>query len=81
MNNQWPEKPATFRTVLNEYRAAAETFAKKLLQMIALSLDLEETYFDYMTRFPMAGLRPLHYPPQEISTDVGIGTLISSKLY
>ena len=58
---------------MDEYRAAILDFAKRLLQIIALSLDLEETHFDYMTRFPMAGLRALHYPPQEMSTDVGIG--------
>ncbi|KAK4957394.1 hypothetical protein LTR10_005356 [Elasticomyces elasticus] len=71
--NQWPERPADFRKVMNEYRTAVSDFSKRLLRMIALSLDLEETYFDYMTKFPMAGLRPLHYPPQEAATDVGIG--------
>lgn len=73
MVNQWPEKPVDFRSVMNEYRSAVSHFAKRLLRIIALSLELDEDYFDYMTRFPMAGLRPLHYPPQEVSSDVGIG--------
>ena len=58
---------------MDEYRAAVLDFSKRFLRIIALALDLEETYFDFMTRFPMAGLRALHYPPQEVSSDVGIG--------
>ncbi|KAK5111764.1 hypothetical protein LTR62_004684 [Meristemomyces frigidus] len=71
--NQWPQKPSNFRSIMNEYRTAMSDFARRLVRIIALSLDLDETYFDYMLEFPMAGLRPLHYPPQEASTDVGIG--------
>ncbi|KAK5112419.1 hypothetical protein LTR85_011528 [Meristemomyces frigidus] len=71
--NQWPEKPVDFRAVMNEYRVAVSDFARRLLGIIALSLELNEDHFDYMTWFPMAGLRPLHYPPQEVSSDVGIG--------
>lgn len=71
--NLWPEKPEAFRSTLTEYRQAIERFAKQLLRIVALALDLEETYFDHMGRFPMAGLRPLHYPVQEVSDDVGIG--------
>ena len=58
---------------MDQYRHAILDFAKQFLRIIALALDLDETYFDYMTRFPMAGLRALHYPPQEVSNDVGIG--------
>ena len=68
-----PETSPNFRRVLYEYWDAIADFAKRLLHSIALSLDLEETYFDDLARFPMAGLRALHYPPQEVSTDVGIG--------
>ena len=71
--NQWPKTPPEYRAVMNEYRAATLDFAERFLRIIALALDLEETYFDYMTRFPMDGLRALHYPPQEVSNDVGIG--------
>ncbi|KAK4539860.1 hypothetical protein LTR36_010321 [Oleoguttula mirabilis] len=73
LTNQWPANPVEFRATMNEYRSAVSDFAKRLLSIIALSLDLPENYFDYMTRFPMAGLRPLHYPPQEVPSDVGIG--------
>ncbi|KAF2083790.1 Clavaminate synthase-like protein [Saccharata proteae CBS 121410] len=71
--NQWPEQPARFRQTLYAYHAAVSAFARRLLRIVALALELDEHYFDHMTRFPMAGLRALHYPPQEASTDVGIG--------
>lgn len=48
-------------------------FSRQLLHIVALALDLPEEFFDSRTRFPMAGLRPLHYPPQEASDDIGIG--------
>lgn len=73
--NQWPARPDGFRNTIYEYRAAVESFSSTLLRLIALSLDLEETYFDYMTTFPMAGLRALHYPPQPAAANdtIGIG--------
>lgn len=73
--NQWPEKPEAFRSTMYEYRAAAQAFSLTLLRLIALSLQLPETYFDHMTEFPMAGMRALHYPSQRpTDTDViGIG--------
>ncbi|KAI4596752.1 hypothetical protein KJ359_005094 [Pestalotiopsis sp. 9143b] len=72
---QWPEHPADFRKTIYEYRVAAQAFSETLLRLIALSLDLEENYFDYMTSFPMAGLRALHYPSQPAAADdqIGIG--------
>jgi isopenicillin N synthase-like dioxygenase len=71
--NQWPTRPADFRSVMNQYRSAVMVFCRKLLHIIALALDLNEEYFDEMTQFPMAGLRPLYYPPQELTSDIGIG--------
>jgi isopenicillin N synthase-like dioxygenase len=56
-----------------QYNDAILEFSKKLMRMIALALDLKEDYFDHMADFPMSGLRALHYPSQEVSTDVGIG--------
>lgn len=71
--NQWPAKPANFRSVMYQYHAAVLAFSRQFLHIVALALDLKEDYFDEMTQFPMAGLRPIFYPPQEFPTDVGIG--------
>ena len=71
--NQWPTALPELRTLMYEYNAAVLSFSKKLMRIIALALDLPETYFDHMAAFPMAGLRALHYPSQEIANDIGIG--------
>lgn len=55
------------------YNDACLAFSKSLMRLIALSLNLEESYFDHMSDFPMSGLRALHYPTQEVPSDVGIG--------
>ncbi|CAK7204969.1 hypothetical protein SEUCBS139899_007732 [Sporothrix eucalyptigena] len=66
-------QPSNFRGVLYQYHAAVMSFLRQLLQIIALALDLEEDYFDALTTFPMAGLRPLYYPPRELAPDISIG--------
>ncbi|KAL1897035.1 hypothetical protein Sste5346_004239 [Sporothrix stenoceras] len=71
--NQWPAQPANFRDVLYQYHAAVMAFSRQLLHIVALALDLDEDFFDTLTVFPMAGLRPLYYPPQELAEDIGIG--------
>ncbi|CZR54731.1 uncharacterized protein PAC_04615 [Phialocephala subalpina] len=71
--NQWPSSPSNFRKIMYEYHAAILAFSKVLMRLIALSLDLPEEYFDHMSHFPMGGLRALHYPSQETTSDVGIG--------
>ncbi|KAK8197484.1 Clavaminate synthase-like protein [Phyllosticta capitalensis] len=79
--NQWPDDvlPA-FRQTLTTYRDAVSAFAKTILRMVALSLGEEETYFESMCKFPMAGLRALRYPPaapipegSEATETIGIG--------
>lgn len=71
--NQWPAKPDNFRSTILEYRKAVLAFSLKLVQIIALALDLPENHFDAMMKFPAGGIRPLHYPSQEVNTDVGLG--------
>lgn len=71
--NQWPSSPANFRKIMYKYHTTILSFSKTLMRLIALSLDLDEKYFDHMSNFPMGGLRALHYPSQETTSDVGIG--------
>jgi isopenicillin N synthase-like dioxygenase len=73
--NQWPSSPsaAFFRPALYRYYSHVRAFARRLLGIFALALDLPEDYFDSIATFPMAGVRAIHYPPQEVSSDVGIG--------
>lgn len=73
--NQWPTHPSAlfWRPAIYKYYTAMEAFSKRMLHIFALALSLPETYFDAITTQPMTNIRAVHYPPQEIDTDVGIG--------
>jgi isopenicillin N synthase-like dioxygenase len=73
--NQWPTHPSAlfWRPAIYRYYNAMYTFSKRMLHIFALALDLPEDYFDPITTYPMTNIRAVHYPPQEIDTDVGIG--------
>ena len=44
--NIWPERPASFRTVFEDYYRAMENLAARLMRIFAVALDLPERYFD-----------------------------------
>jgi isopenicillin N synthase-like dioxygenase len=73
--NQWPSSPsaAFFRPALYKYYMHILDFSRRLLRVFALALDLPEDSFDSIATFPMAAVRAIHYPPQEVESDVGIG--------
>ncbi|CDX15042.1 Oxidoreductase [Mesorhizobium sp. ORS 3324] len=74
--NQWPSSWPEFRELTYGYHQRMVALAKKLLQGIALSLDLSEGYFENLMRNPISIQRLLHYPPQSghVSEDmIGIG--------
>lgn len=73
--NQWPELPeaAFWRPAVYRYHRRLREFSRRLLGIFALALDLEESHFDSITKFPLTNIRALHYPPQEQDDDVGIG--------
>lgn len=74
--NQWPTDQPEFRAALERYHVEMIRLSHHLLHAFALSLGLEETYFDAMVTKPLATLRVLHYPPQYGEIDdrqIGIG--------
>ncbi|KAJ4352919.1 hypothetical protein N0V95_003829 [Ascochyta clinopodiicola] len=63
--NLWPkeEELPGFYAEVKEYYSAVLDLARHLFRLFALSLDLEETYFDPMTTHPGGIARLLYYPP------------------
>lgn len=67
--NQWPQDLPGWQTRMEHYFARMMELAQQLSQGLALSLDLDEHYFDAMTDNPMPVLRLLHYPPHPIAAE------------
>jgi isopenicillin N synthase-like dioxygenase len=83
--NLFPDEPAGFRECVLDYMSALTELGHRLMGGIALSLDLEETYFDdRMTRQPLTLFRIFNYPvPSDASlwgvgehTDYGLLTIL-----
>jgi len=62
--NQWPHQQAAFRDTMTEYFQAMNELGSRIMQGLALSLDLPRDFFDDFCHKPMSTLRLLHYPPQ-----------------
>lgn len=68
--NQWPaeEVPET-EQYCQEYINALNTLCERLMQLLALTLNLPEHYFDECCMNPMVTLRLLKYPPHPKDAD------------
>lgn len=62
--NIWPSSAPWFRAGLYEYYNAVLPVSLKLVRLLALGMGLDEDQFlkDFF-KFPITGMRPLHYPP------------------
>jgi isopenicillin N synthase-like dioxygenase len=60
--NQWPEHLPGFREQMTEYFKAMQSLSLHIMRVIALSLDLEESYFDDACADSGPLLRLIHYP-------------------
>jgi isopenicillin N synthase-like dioxygenase len=60
--NQWPEHLPGFRDQMTEYFSSMQAFSLHMMRIIALSLDLEETFFDEACADSGPLLRLIHYP-------------------
>ncbi|KAL3477103.1 hypothetical protein BJX99DRAFT_246419 [Aspergillus californicus] len=70
--NQWPAsvpEADEFRTTSMEYYHAVYDLAKDILAVLALTLDVDETFFDALTDGGVATMRMLHYPSQPKDAD------------
>lgn len=64
-DNVWPEELPEFKTIATEVYQRLEKTGVKMLQAIALYLNLSENYFDAKVRHGNSILRPIHYFPIE----------------
>lgn len=70
--NVWPEtmpNVENFKNTSMAYYGQTVNLAAQLLQALALSLDLEENYFEKFMDGVVATMRLLHYPPQPPDCD------------
>ncbi|KAK6503883.1 hypothetical protein TWF481_008884 [Arthrobotrys musiformis] len=63
--NRWPESLPSIKSPVTTYFDEMVKLGKKLFQLFAVSLDLEEGYFDNLVSGKGGIMRLLHYPPQE----------------
>lgn len=62
--NQWPEGMDQFRAIMERYFDEMLVLGARLMQGLALSLNLPQGHFAPFCHAPMANLRLIHYPPQ-----------------
>lgn len=67
--SQWPEELPEARTQSQAYIDALNKLSLRLMQLLALSLDLPEDYFDASCREPMVTLRMVRYPAHPREAD------------
>jgi isopenicillin N synthase-like dioxygenase len=72
--NQWPDPEALphFRPVMENYHDKASKIGLRLVQLMAKSLGLDESYFDKDFAEPVATLRLLHYDKRQSEPEKGI---------
>lgn len=63
--NRWPASMPELRERMLAYFDEMDAFARSMLGLFALGLDLPEHRFDEYFRKPMMQLRMIHYPPQD----------------
>lgn len=61
--NQWPQSPAEFRAVWQEYTNAMEGLATRLIRLFALALGLDQDFFDDKIDNDMSTIAANYYYP------------------
>ena len=66
--NQWPGNLPGFREAVTAYQAAMSGLARRFNRLLALGLDLPETFLDPHFERPTTWLRLMYYPPEPPGT-------------
>lgn len=67
----WPEEPAGLRPTLETYHTTVKALSTRMMQLFALALDLDETYFDDKIDKTGAHIRLNKYPAQATPPEPG----------
>jgi len=67
--NQWPAELPQAPAQCEAYIQAMLALCRRLMQLMALSLALPESYFDHTSESPMVTLRMVRYPPHPPNAD------------
>ncbi|RYF23140.1 MAG: isopenicillin N synthase family oxygenase [Comamonadaceae bacterium] len=68
-HNQWPPEVPHAPAVCEDYIQSLLALARRLMQLLALSLSLPETWFDATSDQPMITLRMIRYPAHPQGAD------------
>lgn len=73
--NLWPADDPDFKAACYKYDRHMIVLMRKMTQMFALALGLNEHAFDHKVTHPLASCKMIHYPPQDPSStdETGIG--------
>lgn len=73
--NLWPDDDPGFKEACYKYDRHMVVLLRKMIQMFALGLGLDEHYFDEKVTHPLASCKMIHYPPQDPQAvdETGIG--------
>jgi len=63
--NRWPERPKNFRETMLDYDAALRALGERMLDIIALALGVDRSYFDDKFDHQSSVARLVRYPAQE----------------
>jgi isopenicillin N synthase-like dioxygenase len=61
--NNWPEEVENFKTHAYSLYEALDALGTRVLQALALHIELPQNFFADKTNFGNSILRPIHYPP------------------
>lgn len=64
-DNPWPKQLPGFEEHLSNYYRMMRAFCRVLARNVALSLDLNENYFDPVLTHPGCSALVAHYPPKK----------------
>jgi isopenicillin N synthase-like dioxygenase len=67
----WPDAPEGFIGAWQDYYAAMENLAARIMRLFAAALRLPEDYFDRFIDAPISALRALNYPRQDAAPEPG----------